>query len=93
MIDDLHRGADPAQFMANDTPTLRGWSYRNMWWVSHHASQAIMARGIHGQNIYIDPRAEMVIARFASHPVAANRVNDVYTPPAHEAMAEHLRNT
>ena len=91
VIADLHMGADPAQFMANGPRTLRGWSYRNMWWVSHQASQAIMARGIHGQNIYIDPRAEMVIARFASHPVAANMVNDVYTLPAYAAMADHLR--
>jgi len=30
-----------------------------------------MARGIHGQAIYIDPKAEMVIARYASHPKAA----------------------
>ena len=93
LIADLHRGADPAQFVANGPPTLRAWSYRNMWWVSHQASQAIMARGIHGQNIYIDPRAEMVIARFASHPVAANMANDVFTLPAYEAMAEHLRHT
>jgi len=91
VIADLHWGADPAQFVVNGPRTLRGWSYRNMWWVSHQASQAIMARGIHGQNIYIDPRAEMVIARFASHPVAANMVNDVYTLPAYAAMAEHLR--
>ena len=93
VIADLHRGADPTQFVANGPPTLRGWSYRNMWWASHHVSQAIMARGIHGQNIYIDPRAEMAIARFASHPVAANMVNDVYTLPAYAAMAEHLRHT
>ena len=52
-----------------------------------------MARRIHGQNIYIDPRTEMVVARFASHPVAANMVNDVYALPAYEAMADHLRNT
>jgi len=93
VIDDLHRDADPAQFLANGPPTLRGWSYRNMWWVSHHVSQAIMARAIHGQNIYIDPRAEIVIARFASHPIAPNMVNDVYALPAYEAMADHLRNT
>lgn len=93
VITDPHRGADPAQFVAYGPPTLRGWSYRNTWWASLHESQAIVARGIHGQNMYKDPRAEMVIARFASHPVAANMVNDVYALPAYEAMADHLRNT
>ena len=48
--------------------TLPGWSYRNMWWVSHNPHGAFTARGIHGQGIYIDPLAEMVIVRFAFHP-------------------------
>ncbi len=90
VVEDLHRGADPARFVANGPPTLPGWSYRNMWWISHNANRAIMARGVHGQNIYIDPRAEMVIARFASHPVAANAANDIYTLPAYQAMADAL---
>ena len=43
-----------------------------MWWVSHNEHGAFTARGIHGQAIYVDPAAEMVIARFASHPLGAN---------------------
>jgi hypothetical protein len=31
-----------------------------------------MARGIQGQAIYVHPKAEMAIARFASHPKAGN---------------------
>ena len=84
---DTFAGADPARFAVNGPVTLPGWSYRNMWWVSHNAHGAIMARGVHGQNIYIDPKAEMVIARYASHPVAANVANDVHTLPAYHAMA------
>ena len=86
-ISDTFAGADPARFSANGPVTLPGWSYRNMWWVSHNAHGAMMARGVHGQNIYIDPQAEMVIARYASHPVAANIANDVHTLPAYHAMA------
>ena len=37
---------------------------------------AFEARGIYGQAIYIDPKAEMVIVRYASHPYAANAAND-----------------
>jgi CubicO group peptidase (beta-lactamase class C family) len=47
---------------------LPGYSYRNMWWVGHNAHQTFEARGIHGQRIYIDPVAEMVIVKFSSHP-------------------------
>ena len=33
---------------------------------------------------------EMVIARFASHPVAGNAANDPTSLPAYEALAKHL---
>jgi CubicO group peptidase (beta-lactamase class C family) len=51
---------------------------------------AYSARGIHGQAIYVDPVAEMVIARFGSHPVAANTAFDPTSLPAYRAVAEHL---
>jgi hypothetical protein len=45
---------------------------------------------VHGQGIYIDPKAEMVIARYASHPVAGNVANDPVTLPAYMALAKDL---
>ena len=61
-----------------------------MWWVSHNAHGAYSARGIHGQAIYVDPKAEMVIVRYASNPVASNAANDPVTIPAFEALAKQL---
>jgi CubicO group peptidase (beta-lactamase class C family) len=61
-----------------------------MWWVSHNEHGAFSARGIHGQLIYVDPKAEMVIARFASHPMAANAALDPTSLPAYHALAKHL---
>ena len=49
-----------------------------------------IARGIHGQAIYVDPKAEMVIARFASHPLAGNVNLDPMSLPAYRAIADHL---
>jgi CubicO group peptidase (beta-lactamase class C family) len=90
-VADITKGGDPAGFAKNGFyPTLPGWSYRNQWWVSHNAHGAYMARGIHGQAIYIDPKAEMVIARFASHPVAGNVALDPTSIPAYHALALHL---
>ena len=66
VVDDIRKGGDRALFAAAGYKTLPGWSYRNMWWISHNEHGAFTARGIHGQAIYIDPAAEMVIARFAS---------------------------
>lgn len=88
---DIVRGGGKAEFAKNGAyPTLPGWSYRNQWWISHNEHGAYMARGIHGQAIYIDPKAQMVIARFASHPVAGNVAIDPTSLPAYHALAKHL---
>ena len=89
-VADIRRGGDPADFAQAGYVTLPGWSYRNMWWVSHNEHGAYCARGIHGQGVYIDPKAEMVIARFASHPMAGNMNLDPTTLPAYHALALHL---
>jgi hypothetical protein len=90
VVDDIARGGDRAKFDAATFPTIPGWSYRNQWWVSHDAHGVYMARGIHGQSIYIDPKAEVVIARYASHPAAGNVNNDPVTLPAFAAVARAL---
>jgi len=90
VVDDIRRGADPEHFAKAGYSLLPGWSYRNMWWVSHNGHGAYTARGIHGQVIYIDPKAEMVIARFGSHPLAANANLDPTSLPAYHALAKHL---
>jgi len=90
VIDDIRKGGDKSQFAKAGYKTLPGWSYRNMWWVSHNEHGAYSARGIHGQTIYIDPKAEMVIARYASNPVPSNPFNDPVSLPAYHALARHL---
>lgn len=90
VVADIRKGADPVKFTPAGYVTLPGWSYRNMWWVSHNAHGAYMARGIHGQAIYIDPTAEMVIARYASHHIAGNMGIDPQSLPAYHALALHL---
>ncbi len=90
VVDDIRKGGDPAKFAPAEYLTLPGWSYRSMWWVSHNAHGAYMARGIRGQAIYIDPAAEMVIARYASHHIAGNMGIDPQSLPAYHAMALHL---
>ena len=89
-VEDIRRGADKAHFAKAGYKTLPNFSYRNMWWVSGDDHGTFMARGIHGQAIYIDPKAEMVIVRYASHPVAGNAYNDPISLPAYHAMADYL---
>jgi hypothetical protein len=91
VVDDIRGGSDPAKFAKAGYGLLPGYSYRSMWWVSHNALGAFEGRGIHGQRLYVAPKAEMVIARFASHPVAASAANDPITLPAFLALGEMLR--
>ena len=75
---------------SEEYPKLKDWSYHNMWWITNNSHGAYMARGVHGQAIYIDPKAEMVIARFASTYLASNKYIDPLSIPAYEAVADYL---
>jgi CubicO group peptidase (beta-lactamase class C family) len=90
VIDDIRRGSDPAKFATSGYTLLPGYSYRNMWWVSHNAQGMFEARGIHGQRLYIVPKAELVIARFCSHPIATSAANDPITLPAFAAVSRSV---
>ena len=90
VVEDIRKGGDRDAFAKAGYDLLPGWSYRDMWWVTHNEHGAYGARGVYGQAIYIDPKAEMVIARFASHPVAANAGNDPTSLPAYHALAKYL---
>lgn len=87
---DIRKGGSKEAFEKSGHPKLKGWSYRNMWWITENEDGAFAARGVHGQTIYIDPSANMVIVRFASHPVAANAANDATSLPAYQAVADYL---
>lgn len=97
VINKIRQGGDRAAalrdrqvFARGKYSFLKGWSYRSMWWITHNEHEAYMARGVHGQSLYIDPQADMVIARFASHPTAGNIAIDPTTIPAYEAIGNYL---
>lgn len=90
VIESIRCGGNRRAFADAGYSMLKGWSYRSMWWVTHNNHGAFMARGVHGQALYIDPTADMVIARFASHPEAKNAVIDPTSLPAYEALANYL---
>ena len=89
-VQSIRRGGDKSAFAKSGFKTLRGGSYRGMWWLLHNEHGAFAARGVHGQTIYIDPTAEMVVVRFASHPVAKNAAIDPSSLPAYQAVADYL---
>ncbi len=90
VVGSVTAGGSRAAFAPAGYHWLPECSYRSQWWMMPGNHGAYSARGIHGQAIYIDPAAEMVIARFGSHPVAANSAFDPTSLPAYQAVAAHL---
>lgn len=92
LVEDIMYGGNQAAFGRSVYgKSLENWSYRNMWWVLPKTHGAFAARGVYGQTIYIDPKAEMVIVRFASHPEAKNAKIDPTSLPAYQAVADYLK--
>lgn len=90
VVEKIQAGGNRKVFAKAGYVTLEGGSYRSMWWVFHNEHGAFAARGVHGQTIYVDPKAEMVIVRFASFPTAKNGDIDPTSLPAYQAVAEYL---
>jgi hypothetical protein len=90
VVDNIRAGGDKNAFAKAGYKTLEGGSYRSMWWIFHNKHAAFAARGVHGQTIYVDPTAEMVIVRFSSFPTAKNAKIDPTSLPAYQAVAEYL---
>lgn len=90
VVEHIRAGGDKKAFAKAGYKSLEGGSYRSMWWVFHNKHGAFAARGVHGQTIYIDPTADMVIVRFSSFPTAKNAKIDPTSLPAFQAVAEYL---
>ena len=84
----IRDGGDPDKF--GGFPTIPNGSYTSQWWVFHNENGAYAARGVHGQTIYVDPTAEMVLVRLASFPDAKNGLIDPTSLPAYQAVADYL---
>lgn len=66
-IDDILTNGDRAAWTRGDMATLLpNGRYRSKWYLIGNAQNAWSAIGIHGQWLYIDPKAELVIAKFSS---------------------------
>ena len=90
VVANIRKGGSKEAFAKAGYETLKGGSYRSMWWLFHNRHGAFAARGVHGQTIYVDPKADMVLVRFASYPTAKNAMIDPTSLPAYQAVADYL---
>ena len=68
-----------ANMAANSNYQEETWSaYHNMWWILDESIGEFAAVGIHGQVIYINRKADTVMAWFSSQPVAGAARNESF---------------
>ena len=90
VIADVRRGSSREAFAAAGYKSSPGWSDYDQWLVPHDDHGVFMAQELRRPVIYIDPRAEMVIARFASHLWSGDVTIDPTSLPAYRVLADHL---
>ena len=90
VTDSIMQGGDKQVFAKAGYDQLKNGSYKSMWWLFDNPTPVYAARGVHGQTIYIDPAADMIIVRFASYPEAGNGKIDPTSLPAYSALASYL---
>lgn len=93
VVEDIERGADPSVFALGPAagPGNKGWSYHHQWWMTHNEHGAYYTLGYGGQLLYIDPTAQLVIAKFSSYPTPAPGGSEFYSAfAAFPALAKVL---
>jgi CubicO group peptidase (beta-lactamase class C family) len=90
-IDDILANGDPQAWLAGEMAWMMPKGrYRSKWYVAGNERGVFMAAGIHGQWIYVDPAAEVVIAKFSSHPLPSDEATDRLTLAGFDALARAL---
>ncbi|MBK8307982.1 MAG: serine hydrolase [Gammaproteobacteria bacterium] len=82
-----------SQFEGTEWYGTIAYAYHDQWWTCNNAHKAVSAIGVHGQYIYLDPVANMVVVKQSSSPDAeggANESNDTDGPLLYQALAEQL---
>ena len=90
-IDEIVKGGDKAGFAkVAPQPTRPGWSYRSQFWMTHNENGGYWTLGVGGQRMYIDPKSQLVVAKFSSHPVPGNAFTDLAHNAAYAALLKEL---
>lgn len=90
-VHDIRKNGDAAAWSRGKfTVLFPNGNYRSKWYTPDVAIEAFSAIGIHGQWIYIDPKAETVIVRVSSQPIPFAMENDALWLRACRAIAARL---
>ncbi|ESR23880.1 serine hydrolase domain-containing protein [Lutibaculum baratangense] len=90
-VDDILSGGDVAAWAAGSYSGMPiTGPYRSQWYVADAERGSFCAIGIHGQWLYIDPPADLVIVKLSSQPDAEDDALDRLNLAAFAALADAL---
>jgi CubicO group peptidase (beta-lactamase class C family) len=90
-IDDILTKGDPEPWRRGASAAfLPDGRYRTQWYMIGNRHGAFCAIGIHGQWIYVDPAAEVVIAKQSSQPLPVDEPMDFLLLAGFDAIARAL---
>ena len=64
--------------------------YRSLWYVLRGSAPMIFAVGVFGQNVFVDQKNQIVIAKFSSHALPMDEKRILLTMRGVEAIRNHL---
>jgi CubicO group peptidase (beta-lactamase class C family) len=85
------RHGDPELFKGPYREVLPNGAYRNQFWLEEAGRRVLLARGVFGQLIYMDPDAEFVAVKLSSWPEFINPARTRTALAAIRAIREALR--
>ena len=89
-VSDTLAGGDDSReafLPSGDFPEFPKAFYRNKWWVLDGERPRYSALGINGQNVFVHPPTETVVAKLSTWPTADERRLDALTFAAAAAIA------
>ncbi|KAB8145716.1 serine hydrolase [Chloroflexia bacterium SDU3-3] len=81
VVGEIERGGEPVAYANGSAanPMFPQASYHNQWWFLGNDHRAYYALGYGGQMLYIDPVAQMVVAKMSSFPTPTPAGNEFYS--------------
>ncbi|MDZ5451657.1 serine hydrolase [Labrys sp. ZIDIC5] len=90
-VEDTCRGGSAEAWQQGDfVHLLSQGRYRNKWYQTGYANGAFLAIGIHGQWLYVNPAAEVVIVKMSSQPEPVDDPTDKLNLELFEALATRV---
>jgi CubicO group peptidase (beta-lactamase class C family) len=79
--------------LSPDDNRMPGGMYRNQFWFPFPDRDLLLCLGIHGQMVYVNPKADVVAVKLSSWPTPQNAHALFATVAAFDAISDHLAAT